>query len=218
MQSPSTHIVPVGMSKHRLELFTDGVFAIILTILVLDLKVPAADGLLGLKQATPSLLVHVLSFFVVSAMWMTHNMAFSLFDEITDRIIRINLFGLFWITLMPFGAKIASEHPSGSLGAFMMTLSYTVSGLALRHLTVFRRKGSEMSFPPEMRTFVLKRRRAINLLVIIALVCCALTFVSPWFGYFCVAFLSLFLTLTTSVANRYRQLMKASEPGVPAGG
>ena len=115
MQPPSTHIVPVDMSKHRLELFTDGIFAIVLTLLVLDLKVPAADGLLGLKQAMPSLLVHALTFFVLGVSWMTHHGTFALLGEINYRIIRLNLFGLFWVTLMPFGAKIASEHPWGLL-------------------------------------------------------------------------------------------------------
>src|SRR5262249_42868978 len=121
MHTPSTHVLPVDMSKHRLELFSDGIYAIILTLLVLDLKVPAADGLPGLKQATPALLVHALTFFVISGMWLTHHSVFALLHELNAKIIRLNLVGMFWVTLIPFGARIASEEPLGSLGAFMIT-------------------------------------------------------------------------------------------------
>lgn len=53
------------MTKQRLELFSDGVFAIVLTLLVLDLKVPSAPGLAGLREIVPALLVHAASFFIV---------------------------------------------------------------------------------------------------------------------------------------------------------
>ena len=218
MHTPSTYIVPVGMTKHRLEFFADGIFAIILTILVLDLKVPEADGLMGLKQATPSLLVHTLTFFVVSVMWIAHNVALSLLDEINDKIIRLNLIGMFWVTLIPFGAKIASEHPQGSLGAFMIAISYCFAGLALRPMFVFMRKGSEMSFAPEVRAYILRRRRAVNInILLIAPACSALTLVSPWFGYFGLAYVSLFIMFTPTTVSRIQQIMKASEPDVEAG-
>ena len=63
------------MDKHRLELFSDGVFAIILTLLVLDLKVPHAEGLAGLREATPALLMHALTFFIVGMGWVLHEAA-----------------------------------------------------------------------------------------------------------------------------------------------
>ena len=69
------------MDKHRLELFSDGVFAIILTLLVLDLKVPHAEGLAGLREATPALLVHALTFFVVGMCWLMHHRAFAVKEE-----------------------------------------------------------------------------------------------------------------------------------------
>ena len=219
MHTPSTHIVPVDVSKHRLELFSDGVFAIILTLLVLDLKVPAADGLLGLKQATPSLLVHALTFFVVGGMWLTHHAVFALLGEINSKVIRLNLIAMFWVTLIPFGAKIASENPLGSLGVFMITISYCFAGLALRPMVVLTRKGSETSFPLEMRTYILRRRRVVNMnLLFIPPVCSALIFVSPWFGYFCLAYVSLFIFLTPTAAEHLQQIMKASGPETTADG
>jgi uncharacterized membrane protein len=213
------------MSKHRLELFSDGIYAIILTLLVLDLKAPAADGLLGLKQAAPSLLVHALTFFIVSGMWLTHHSVFALLTEVNSKIIRLNLVGMFWVTLMPFGARIASEQPLGSLGAFMITTCYVFAGLSLRPMAIMMPKGSEMTFAPEARAYLLKRRRAVYInLVFIPPICAALTFVSPWFGYFCLAYVSLFIFLTHTAAEHLQQIMKAnaltstSEPEAAAGG
>ena len=61
------------MTKHRLELFSDGVFAIVLTLLALGLKVPTAHGLAGLKEIAPALLVHAASFFIVGVFWLIHH-------------------------------------------------------------------------------------------------------------------------------------------------
>ena len=219
MHSPSeqAHVLPVDMSKHRLELFSDGVFVIILTLLVLDLKAPAADGLEGLRQAMPSLLVHALTFFIISGMWLTHHSVFALLPEINSKVIRLNLIGMFWITLVPFGARIASEQPLGTLGVFMIMLCYCFAGLALRPMAVMMPKGSEMSFPPETRAYLLKRRRAINInLVFIPPVCCALTFVSPWFGYCCIAYVSLYIFLRPTAAEHLQQIIKANKAETPA--
>ena len=97
------------MDKHRLELFSDGVFAIILTLLVLDLKVPHADGLAGLREATPALLVHALTFFIVGMGWVLHHRTFFIKTDIGDRLVNLSLLALFWVTLLPFGAHIAAS-------------------------------------------------------------------------------------------------------------
>ena len=116
------------MNKHRLELFSDGVYAIILTLLVLDLKVPHAGGLAGLIEIAPALAVHALSFLMVGVAWRTHFRVFQVKQAITDPVVKLNLLVLFWATLIPFGARLAAEHPSGSLGATILCLG--MSGAA----------------------------------------------------------------------------------------
>jgi uncharacterized membrane protein len=221
----SANVASVDMSKHRLELFSDGIYAIILTLLVLDLKVPAGDGLLGLKQSAPSLLVHALTFFMLGGMWLTHHAVFALLTEINAKIIRLNLVGMFWITLIPFGARIASEEPMGTLGVFMITICYCFAGLALKPMASVMTKSSEMAFQPELRTYIVRRRRLINInLVFIPLICPALIFVSPWFGYACLAWVSLFIFFTPTTPEYLQkirkmiELAKASEPEAASGG
>ena len=99
------------MTKHWLELFSDGVFAIILTLLVLDLKVPPAHGLAGLNQIAPGLLVHAATFFIVGVLWMTHHGALANVNRINSRALFLKLVALFWATLLPFAARNASSWP-----------------------------------------------------------------------------------------------------------
>jgi uncharacterized membrane protein len=212
------------MSKHRLELFSDGIYAIIMTLLVLDLKVPLGEGLSGLKQATPSLLVHALTFFVLGGMWLTHQSVFALLDEINGKIIRLNLVGMFWVTLIPFGAKVASEQPLEPLGVFMLLASYCFAGFALRPMANMMSKGSESSFPTETRAYLLRRRRAVYInLVFMPPISAALTWVSPWFGYAGLAYVSLYIFLRPTAAEQIQKIMKANaltkvgEPEVAAG-
>ena len=119
------------MRKERLELFSDGVFAIILTLLVLDLKAPEALGLAGLKAAIPGLLVHAGAFFVIGMAWITHHQFFEHIERVTARMLGWNLIVLFWITLVPFGARIAAERPADGLGAAIICFSVTLSMASL---------------------------------------------------------------------------------------
>ena len=75
------------MTKNRLELFTDGVFAIVLTLLVLDLKVPPAHGLGGVMQIVPALTVHAATFFIVGVLWMIHHGAIERVVEVNRRTL-----------------------------------------------------------------------------------------------------------------------------------
>ena len=86
------------MTKHRLELFSDGVFAIVLTLLVLDLKLPTAHGSAELSQIAPELLVHAMTFFALGVLWMVHHGALARVLEIGAKTLLLNLFALFWVT------------------------------------------------------------------------------------------------------------------------
>ena len=90
------------MEKDRLLAFSDGVIAIIITIMVLELKVPHDASLHALAQVLPVFLSYVLSFIYISIYWNNHHHFFHLVRHVTGGILWANLHLLFWLSLVPF--------------------------------------------------------------------------------------------------------------------
>ena len=98
------------MEKNRLEAFSDGVLAIIITIMVLELRVPHATTLAGLKPLLPVFLSYVLSFLYVGIYWNNHHHMFHSTKHITGGILWANLHLLFWLSLFPFTTGWMGEN------------------------------------------------------------------------------------------------------------
>ena len=90
------------MSKGRLEAFSDGVFAIIITIMVLELKVPQSGNFAALAVTLPVFLSYVLSFIYVGIYWNNHHHLLQATEHISGGVLWANLHLLFWLTLAPF--------------------------------------------------------------------------------------------------------------------
>ncbi|MGD9842872.1 MAG: TMEM175 family protein, partial [Steroidobacteraceae bacterium] len=90
------------MGKGRLEAFSDGVIAIIITIMVLELKVPHSTELTALAQLLPVITSYVLSFVFVAIYWNNHHHMLHLVKHINGRILWANMHLLFWLSLVPF--------------------------------------------------------------------------------------------------------------------
>jgi len=90
------------MSKSRLEAFSDGVFAIIITIMVLELKAPHEPNLESLKPLIPVFLSYILSFIYVGIYWNNHHHLFQVVRHIKGGTLWANLHLLFWLSLVPF--------------------------------------------------------------------------------------------------------------------
>ncbi|MGH7441778.1 MAG: TMEM175 family protein [bacterium] len=90
------------MNKSRLEAFSDGVLAIILTILVLELKLPQGGGYSALDPLMPAFASYALSFVFVGMYWVNHHHLLQLAEEVDGRILWMNLHLLFWLSLIPF--------------------------------------------------------------------------------------------------------------------
>ena len=121
------------MPKGRLEAFTDGVMAIIITIMVLELKVPEGFELDSLLALVPKLLIYLLSFVFVGIYWMNHHHTLHTTKKVTGGILWANLSLLFWLSLFPFVAGWMGENlyrplPSAAYGVilFMAGISYLV--------------------------------------------------------------------------------------------
>ena len=97
------------MGKQRLEAFTDGVLAIVLTIMVLELKVPAGSDFASLVAGLPVFLAYALSFVNVAIFWNNHHHMLHVTDCINGTVLWANLFLLFWMSLVPFVIRWMDE-------------------------------------------------------------------------------------------------------------
>lgn len=127
------------MNKSRLEAFSDGVFAIVLTIMVLELHAPASAEPSALLALAPALLSYALSFLYVGIYWTNHHHLFQLADRVNLRVLWANLHLLFWLSLLPFAtAWIAGHHrdmaPVAAYGLILLmcSVSFLVLKLTLR--------------------------------------------------------------------------------------
>jgi len=90
------------MTKGRLEAFSDGVIAVIITIMVLELKPPSVGTLESLREVIPTFLGYVLSFLHVGLYWNNHHHLFQAVERVNGRVLWANLYLLFWLSLVPF--------------------------------------------------------------------------------------------------------------------
>jgi len=90
------------MGKGRLEAFSDGVLAILITIMVLDMKVPQSADVSALRPLIPVVLSYVLSFVFLGIYWNNHHHLFQAVRHVHGRILWANLHLLFWLSLIPF--------------------------------------------------------------------------------------------------------------------
>ena len=97
------------MSKGRLEAFSDGVIAIIITIMVLELKVPHGGGFEALKPVVSTLLMYLLSFIYVGIYWNNHHHMLHAVERVDGRVMWANLLCLFWLSLFPFTTAWLNE-------------------------------------------------------------------------------------------------------------
>ena len=121
-----------SMTKGRLEAFSDGVIAILITIMVLELKVPHAADWNALRPLLPVFLTYVLSFVFLGIYWNNHHHLFHAADRINGRILWANLHLLFWLSLIPFTMGWVGENHTAALPTAIYGVVLFMAGLAFR--------------------------------------------------------------------------------------
>jgi uncharacterized membrane protein len=127
-----------AMGKARLEAFTDGVVAIIITIMVLEMKVPHGTDFAALLESVPVFSAYVLSYVNVGIFWNNHHHMMHAAGHIDGRVLWANLFLLFWLSLVPFVIRWIDEAglvtlPVAAYGVvlFMAAVGYTLLQYAI---------------------------------------------------------------------------------------
>jgi len=168
------------MGKNRLEAFSDGVIAIIITIMVLELKVPHAASLDALVPLAPVLLSYVLSYIYVGIYWSNHYHLIHAVSHVSGGVLWANLHLLFWLSLIPFVTGWMGENhfatvPVAAYGVvlFMCAIAYT---LLVRCLTDQRVDNRELAE-------AIGADQKGKLSLVLYLLGIALAFVHAWLGF-----------------------------------
>jgi uncharacterized membrane protein len=176
------------VTKGRLEAFSDGVIAILITIMVLELRTPHGDDLEALRPLLPVFLTYVLSFVFLGIYWNNHHHLLHLTERINGKILWANLHLLFWLSLVPFVTGWMGENhfaplPTAGYGTVML-----LAGIAYLILqkTIVAHQGSHSKLAAALAKDV--KGPASAALYAIAI---AMAFVRQWISHAIFVFIAL---------------------------
>src|ERR1700693_5846501 len=128
------------ITTNRLEAFSDGVIAIIVTIMVLELRAPSQPTLAALWKVAPVFLSYGLSFLVVAIMWVNHHHLIHAVHQVTARLLWSNLYLLFWMSLVPFVTDFIGKnyHEPMAVALYGIDLFFCATGFYLLRMELVR--------------------------------------------------------------------------------
>ena len=164
------------MSKGRLEAFSDGVIAILITIMVLELRPPHGADLQALRELVPSFLSYLLSFVFLGIYWSNHHHMLNATDRVNGAVLWANLHLLFWLSLVPFGTAWVGQNHRAALPTALYGVLLTCAALAYTILqtTIIRQQG-----PGSKLAAAVGRDRKGKFSLLVYLTAIPLAFVEP---------------------------------------
>lgn len=176
------------MEKGRIEAFSDGVIAIIITIMVLSLKVPQNADIESLKPLIPVFVSYLLSFIYVGIYWNNHHHMFQAAKSINGGIMWANLALLFWLSMIPFVTEWMGENHFAKWPVICYGVILAINSIVFAILVkLMIRHHGKKSFLANAYGNDMKGKIS----TVIYMVAIALSFLNPWIGfglYFVVAF------------------------------
>ena len=144
------------MTKTRLEAFSDGVIAIIITIMVLELKVPHGNSFTDFFPLFPIFLSYVLSFANIAIYWLNHHHLIHTIKNVNSRILWSNIHLLFWLSLTPFGTAYMGENHFSETSVILYAFLQLMNGIAyyilLNSITSSESHDKNLSDPLQKQT------------------------------------------------------------------
>jgi uncharacterized membrane protein len=178
-----------GLSKHRLEALTDGVFAVAMTLLVIELKLPedvAAHGpselARGLVRLIPTFIAWIISFFVLAIFWFSHHRLFHFVRTVDGKLLSLNIVYLGFVSLMPFSSALTGKYAPMPLSQWLYSTNMAL--LALLGLLNWRyvfRHPELWGTPLSVGLYRGARFRALGLMVV-ALAAVGIAMIIPGAG------------------------------------
>jgi uncharacterized membrane protein len=171
---------PGGWDSNRVEAFSDGVMAVIITIMAFELKRPDHPTWHALTQSMSGLLVYILSFVIIGIYWNNHHHLFRATERISGAVMWANLFLLFWLSLLPFVTYWVSTFYKSHLPASIFGVVALGAAVAFEILvrTIIRANGRDSAVARAVGSDLKG-----NLSVAMYAAGVGLAWVSPWIAY-----------------------------------
>lgn len=168
------------MSKNRLEAFSDGVLAIIITIMVLEMKVPHGSEWKTLHPLIPVFISYLMSFLYIGIYWGNHHHLLHTISHVNSRIMLANLNLLFWLSLIPFATGWMGENhfESNTVALYGLILLLCAGAYVILQKTIEKSSSHGIHLQKAFRKHSVKDKISIALYVIAILI----SFVSPYFS------------------------------------
>ena len=171
------------MTKNRLEAFSDGMFAIILTVLVLELKVPHLENntwpvfLGAMGEVMPKLLSFVFSFFIIAIFWVNHHHIVHQIEKVDSKLLWLNIGLLFFACLFPFLTAFIGDYPTNPFVVALYPINMALSSMVLSAFWKHAFVDSDLAPNNLTRAQKQKRMRQDSLATAANLLAAALAFV-----------------------------------------
>ena len=178
------------MNKTRLEAFSDGVLAIIITIMVLELRPPHNTDWASLKVLSPVFICYLLSFIYVGIYWGNHHHLLHVVKNVTPGIIWANMHLLFWLSLIPFATAWMGENCFQTFPVMMYAVLLSLCATAYSILQKIIQRNYQFSAPMQRAMKLQSKKGIISLIAYIA--AAVLAYINPLIAeiiFFLVAFL-----------------------------
>ncbi len=183
----------------RLEAFSDGVIAVIITIMVLELKVPLQNGLTGLQTVLPTIGLYALSFAFTGVYWVNHHHLVHRTDQADERTLYANLFFLFWLSLLPFFTSYVLDKKMDSFSVMLYVISMILTGGSFGLLRLVIGRHLRETGRLERADAAAERKHAISLGMYLIAVACS--FRHPYVSLGIVALVTVLWVIPSAKVN-----------------
>jgi uncharacterized membrane protein len=195
------------MGKNRLEAFSDGVIAIIITIMVLELKAPHGTDWASIKPLLPSFISYVMSFLFVGVYWGNHHHLLHLVKHFSSGIMLANLNLLFWLSLVPFATSWMGENHFASTTVTIYALLLNLCGISY---TILQRTIAACNADNKELKIIMKKQTRKGLLsVLLYTSAIPLSYINPYLAVAMFTFVAIMWLVPDK--NIERQLMNGAD-------
>ena len=189
------------MTKNRLETFSDGVFAIVITLLILEIRIPVVDKAMlnhSLIQIIPKILSFILSFIIIGSYWVAHHTMMDFLEKVDRSVLWLNLITLLTVAFIPLPTALLGEYPSERMPVILYGISLScvnISGVLFWKFITHKNRFVKQNLAVGFSRFVI----FIHLLpVLFYLLAIALSYISITLSYVIYISVPLFFIVPNS--------------------